>query len=41
MPTLDVELRVIGRLNEESDAVQLANVPMQKDDWIKIHQNEV
>lgn len=41
MPTLDVGLCVIGQLNDDSDAVQKINVPMTKDNWIKIHQNEV
>lgn len=41
MPTLDVDLCVIGEMHNESDTVQRVNVPMTKNDWIKIHQNEV
>lgn len=41
MPTLDVELRVIGRLREKIDTVQSVKQPMTKDDWIQIHQNDV
>lgn len=41
MPTLDVDLCVVGALNDDSDAVQRVTVPMTKNDWIQIHQNEV
>lgn len=41
MPTLDVDLCAIGQLNDETDAVQRVTVPMTKNDWIQIHQNEV
>lgn len=41
MPTLNVDMCVIGQLHNENDALQRVNVPMTKNDWIKIHQNEV
>lgn len=41
MPALDIDLCVIGQLRDESDVMQKVNVPMNKDDWIQIHQNEV
>lgn len=41
MPTLDVDLCVVGQLNDGNDAVQRVTVPMKKNDWIQIHQNEV
>lgn len=41
MPTLDVDLCVIGQRNDETDAVQRVAVPMKKNDWMQIHQNEV
>lgn len=41
MPILDVDLLVIGQLNDENDVVQRVKAPMTKDDWIQIHQNEV
>lgn len=41
MPTLEIDLYVIGQLNDENDVLQRVKVPSTKDDWIKIHQNEV
>lgn len=41
MPTLNVDLCVIGQLIDESNAVRRVTVPMIKNDWIQIHQNEV
>lgn len=41
MPTLEVELCVIGQIKDENDAVQRVKMPPTKNDWIQIHQNEV
>lgn len=41
MPTLDVDMCVIGQLNNENDAIQRVKVPMNKNEWIKVHKNEV
>lgn len=41
MPTLEVDLYVIGQLKDEIDVLQRVKLPSTKDDWIQIHQNEV
>lgn len=41
MPTLEIELYVIGQLNDETDVLQRVKMPTTKNDWIQIHQNEV
>lgn len=38
---LEVDLFVIGQLNDETDVLQRVKMPSTKDDWIQIHQNEV
>lgn len=41
MPTLEIKMNVIGQLNNENDVMQNINMPMSRNNWIKIHQNEV
>lgn len=41
MPMLEIDLCVIGQLNDETDVLQRVKMPSTKDDWIQIHQNEV
>lgn len=41
MPSLDINFSVIGPLHQNNDAVQHVKIPLTKDDWIPIHQNEV
>lgn len=41
MPMLEIDLYVIGQLNDETDVLQRVKMPSTKDDWIQIHQNEV
>lgn len=41
MPMLEIDLYVVGQLNNETDVLQRVKMPSTKDDWIQIHQNEV
>lgn len=41
MPTLNINMSVIGQLNEDNDAIQQVKIPTTKNDWISIHQNQV
>lgn len=41
MPTLDINISLNGQLLQNSDAVQQVEVPMSKENWIVLHQNEV
>lgn len=41
MPTLNINMSVIGQLHEDTDAMQHVKIPTTKDDWISIHQNQV
>lgn len=41
MPTLNINLSVIGQLHEHNDAVQHVKMPTTKTDWISIHPNQV
>lgn len=41
MPMLEIDLYVIGQLNNETDVLQRVKMPPTKDDWIQVHQNEV
>lgn len=41
MPMLEIDLYVVGQLNDETDVLQRVKMPSTRDDWIQIHQNEV
>lgn len=41
MPTLEIDLYVMGQLKDENDLLQRVKLPSTKDDWIQIHQNQV
>lgn len=41
MPSLNVELHVIGSLRQENDVHQRVAMPTTKNHWLPIHQNEV
>lgn len=41
MPTLGIELNIIGQLGNDNDALQQIDVPMSRNSWIKIHPSEV
>lgn len=41
MPMLEIDLYVVGQLNDDADVLQRVKMPPNKDDWIQLHQNEV
>lgn len=40
MPTLDVTIMLLGQFHEHDTKLRPVKLPMTKDDWIEVHQNQ-